>query len=121
LSAVTQCNAPKSYNHLSAGLLPFTFTANMLNLWYCPVTMSPCYLSPMIYSCQLSVSDNSFTDGQPSHNENSCSFLCCLWLPSSSHLVYLMFWSPEIETSWLMHVPQMHLILPLSSMSAKSF
>jgi len=22
-----------------------------------------------------------FSDGQPSHNENSCGFLCCLWLP----------------------------------------
>jgi len=63
-------------------LLPKT-----LNLWYCPLMMSPCCPSPLIYSCHLSISDNSFSDGQPSHNENRCGFLCCLWLTSSNHLV----------------------------------
>ena len=53
-----------------------------------------------------------FSDGQPSHNENSCGFLVVFGC------LYLMFWSAEIETSWSMHVPQMHLTLPLSSMSA---
>jgi hypothetical protein len=35
----------------------------MLNLWYRPLTMYPCYLSPLIYSFELSVSDSSFSDG----------------------------------------------------------
>ena len=97
-------------------LLPKT-----LDFWYRRLTMSPC-MSPLIYSCQLSVSDNSFSDGQPSHNENSCGFLCCLWSTSSTYLAYsTLFWSPSIEISWLTHVPRMHLILPLTSMSVTVF
>jgi len=85
--------------------------------WRCTHAMSL-----LIYSCQLSVSDNSFSDGQPCHNEHRCSFLCSLWLNSSNHHVYLtLFWSLPIETSWLTYVPQMHLILPLSSTSATVF
>jgi hypothetical protein len=64
-------------------------------------------MSLLIYSCQLSVSDNSFSDGQPCHNEHRCSFLCSLWLNSSNHHVYLtLFWSLPIETSWLTYVPK---------------
>ena len=38
------------------------------------------------------------------------------------HLVYsTLFWSPVIETSWLMPVPRMHLTPPLSSMSTTFF
>jgi len=88
-----------------------------LNLRYRPLTMYPCYLSPLIYSCQLSISDNSFSDYQPSKNEDRYDFLCCLWFTSSTHL----FWSPPIDTSWLTHVSWMHLNLPLSSMYGTVF
>jgi len=84
--------------------------------------MSPSYLSPLICSYQLSVYDNSFSDGQPTHNENICWFLCCLWLTSSTHLVYsTLFYSTEIVTSLVLYVPRMLLTLPLSSMSAFVF
>jgi len=90
LFTVMWCNAPESHAHLSTSFMLFTLTAENLNLWYHPLTMSPCYLSSLIFSSQLSVSNNSFSDGQPSHSENSCSFLCCFWLTSSTHSVYLM-------------------------------
>jgi hypothetical protein len=45
-------------------------------------------LSPLIYSFLLSVSDNSLLDGQPPSIENTCGFLSCRLLTSSTHLVY---------------------------------
>ena len=45
----------------------------MLNLWHCPLT-SPCCLSQLIYSCQLSVSDSSYSDGQPSQTKTAAGF-----------------------------------------------
>jgi hypothetical protein len=122
LFAVMWCKATESHTHLSESLMLFTLTAEnaehlVLVQWRCTHAMLL-----LIYSCQLSVSDNSFSDGQPCHNEHSCSFLCSLWLTSSNHPVYsTLFWSLTIEISWLTYVPRMHLTLPLSPMSATVF
>jgi len=81
------CDEPASHNHLFRSLMLFALTAENAEP---PVffTHDEPMLSPLNFSFQLIVSNNSFSDRKPSHNENNCSFLCCFWLTSWSHLVY---------------------------------
>jgi len=98
-----RCSAPELHTHLSECLMMlFTLTAKKVK----PVVSSNdnAPLLSMISNLLLLASDSyiSFSDGQPCHSENRCGFVCCIWLISSTHLVYwTLFRIPPIGTLWM--------------------
>jgi hypothetical protein len=85
LFAVIWCDASGSQPHLSTGLMLFSITAESSEPLVLSLKMCRCHLPLLIYSCQFSFSDNSFSDDRISTVETAFVFFIVfslLLLPS---------------------------------------
>lgn len=87
--AVMWCDSPDSHTHLSTSLTLLTLTAENAEPLVSSTDNEPIVSVASDLFFSLPVSNSSFSDGHPSHSENTYSFLSCLLLTSSTHLVYL--------------------------------